>query len=204
MNCYDLYWISFYDYFKQINIVLHDKFEKYSHFLKRSGIFMLIALRNIVFISRPPLYIKRNDNNRMHSIKGYAIEFADSYGLHYLNGIYFSPKEFSTFVESKPCAKDILSITNVEKRAEIIKHWGYEYLMNDLELNVISTYKDPNNLTHKLYKCSELPINLLKVIDTSTHKPYILGVPESQTDCLEAIAWTFNLSKEVYKERIES
>jgi len=55
-----------------------------------------------------------------------------------------------------------------------------------------------------LYKSKLLPINLLRVLDATGGKPYYLGVPREQKDCLEAIAWTFNMSAKEYRERIES
>jgi len=201
LTIYDYFWCAFYDFFTEIGIVNHKKFNRYKNLID-CNIFYCVLFKNIVFISRPPKYIKRNDSNRLHSTEGYAIYFKN-WGLYYLNGRNFTEKEFYKYIKNEPSPKEILGIKNIEKRAEIIKYWGFEKIFDELSLQCISKYKS-NGDTHYLFECSDLPINLLKVIDTSTKKPYILGVPENLCNCLEAIAWTFGVSKEEYLERIES
>lgn len=198
----DYFWVAFYDYFRKIKILFHKKFNRYCKLIK-ANIFYLILFRKIVFISKPPIYVKRNEKGRLDCIDNYAIEFGDGYGLYYINGRHFSEEEFNHFFLQESSAKEILEIKNQEKRAEIIKHYGYEKIFESLRMKCISRHNENGDI-HYLYTCEDLPINLLRLIDTSTKKPYLLGVPRDQEDCLEAIAWTFNITKEEYKERLES
>lgn len=203
LSIYDYDWLSFYDFFEKIGIVKSVLFSKYRKLLK-CNIFSLIALKNIVFISKPPIFLKRNENNRMHSTDSKAIEFGDGWGVYYVEGIYFKEEKFIRYFKENPTAKEILEIKNQEQKAVVIKHIGWEKIFESLRLQCISQYITENGDENHLFKSEELPINLLKLTDTSTKTKYYLGVPSEQIDCLEAIAWTFGISKEEYENRIES
>jgi hypothetical protein len=77
--------VAFYDYFQRIGIFKDETFTKYKDLIK-ANIFYIIPFEKTCFISRPPLYIKRDKNGELHSEKGYAIEFKDGWGLRYIHG----------------------------------------------------------------------------------------------------------------------
>jgi len=55
---------SFYDFFTRIGIINNDKLNEYIRLNK--GIFLTIQLQNYCFVSRNPIYVKRDDKQRMH------------------------------------------------------------------------------------------------------------------------------------------
>ncbi|MDH3324144.1 MAG: hypothetical protein OEL89_00735, partial [Candidatus Peregrinibacteria bacterium] len=199
----DLYWISFYDFFARLNLIDSIKFTKYKELIK-SNIFSCILLHGFAFLSRPPLYIHRNEKFRLHSRNSPAIEFKDGFKLYYVDGIHFSESDFNKYFIETPTANEVLEMKNQEQRAVMIKHVGYKNMKQELKLREISNHIDAHGNKNSLYESRVLLIKLVKAIDSSTGKPYYLGVPRSQTDCLEAIAWTFGLTKDEYKKRIES
>jgi hypothetical protein len=81
----DFFLAAFYDYFQRIGIFKDETFTKYKDLIK-ANIFYIVSFKNTCFISRPPLYIKRDEDGELHSEKGYAIEFKDGWGLRYIHG----------------------------------------------------------------------------------------------------------------------
>jgi hypothetical protein len=81
----NFFWVSFYDYFQRIGIIKDETFTKYKELIK-ANIFYIVPFEKTCFISRPPLYIKRDEDGRLHSEKGYAVEFKDGWGLRYVHG----------------------------------------------------------------------------------------------------------------------
>jgi hypothetical protein len=78
-------WVSYYDYFERIGILKNKNFTKYKDLIK-ANIFYIIPFEKTCFISRPPLYIKRDEDGELHSEEGYAVEFKDGWGLRYIHG----------------------------------------------------------------------------------------------------------------------
>ena len=181
----------------------------------KSNIFYLILTDYIAFISKPPVKLIRNHLGRMDCKTGYAIEFADGYGLNYINGVFFSQEDFDKFFVKRATPRDIMDIRNAEQKAEVIKHYGYEYVVSGLEnVKILDTKIVKSKITKKSceYRLIEFDIaqnlqaRVVLVEDHTTHKKVFLGVPrEKLTEtCMGAIAWTFGMESKDYAPKMES
>jgi len=208
-DCSDLSWISYYDYFQRIGIVKHKLFSQLK-LLFKSSIFMSVQLKDVCFVSKPPIFLNRNDRNDMHCENDYAVYFKDGYGLYYLNGVYFSENDFNKYIKGKKATgKQIMIIKNAEQKASLIKLYGYEKLLNDLpKLKMLDKKNvkaiDGQQKSHILYS---FEINYIKCCmmcldDHSTNKKYFLGVPNTMIKINDALAWSFQMEKGSYYKPI--
>lgn len=85
IDCSNLGWVSFFAFFKKIGIVNNTHFDKYNDLIM-SGVFACYPYDNIVFAIEPPIYIKRNANNLLHSTIRAAVEFMDGSKYYFING----------------------------------------------------------------------------------------------------------------------
>lgn len=213
-RCDDLYWISFYDYFNRIGIVKHKSFIELKELFK-CGIFTSIQLEGICFVSKPPIFLLRDEKNNMHNVEDAAIAFNDGFKIHYVHGVYFNEEDFLKYVKTKPTPKQVLSVKNAEQRGVLIKLYGYDYILDHLEdKKILDVYEGISKQTGKpvKYEVIEFPFedNLIarfvKVECHTEHKITCLGVPRiNETEsCKGAIAWTFGLNEGDYNPKIET
>ena len=95
----------------------------------------------VCVVSKYPKSIKRNANNDLHSVDGFAIEFADGYGQHYVNGRFIEPEIFNECENIINAKIAFHNNTNEDIRAAIITiikdKFGNEGLLEMLDAVVI-------------------------------------------------------------------
>lgn len=200
-DCTDYGWVSYCDYFTRIGVCRHEPFTRYMTLLKEANPMFMIQLKGVCFVSKPPVKVNRDNRGNLHSTTGCAVEFADGYGQHYLWGVYFPPEMFQKYITSKASAKEIFVIENQEQKAAIIKHIGYENLINDLpNIRVVGELvkQGKNHVLYSFQLTHQVQPRFLMVEDFSTDRRYFLGVPRNCDTVLEALAWTFQIEPEVY------
>jgi len=212
-DCSDFGWVAFYDFFTKIGIINDDKFNKYKELIQ-CNIFMWLSFQNIAIVSYPPIFIQRDEQNRLHNFNDYAIYFKDGYGIHYVHGVYFDNEQFKQFfIEKKFSGKDILKLENSEQKAVLIQEYGYNKILKDVNAKILHTETKISQVTGKPcvsevleFKMDNNTYRVVKVEDHSVHKITTLGVPrEKQTETVRgAIAWTFGLSEGDYEPIKES
>jgi len=216
----DISWfgyLAFYDYiyeelFPEIKIPI---FEQYREFSK-ANINFLVTFENIAFISKPPVFINFDEKDRLHCKNDFAVLYADGFGTHFVNGVFFEKELFiKAFKENNMSGSEILMVKNTEQKAVLIEHYGYEKILNELkDVKVLDEVNDFSKVDNKPVKYQVLEFNLdgailrfVRVEDHSTHKVTCLGVPrnEQTKTCKGAIKWTFGLDeKEDYAPVIET
>jgi len=197
----DLSWISYYDFFERIGIIKHQEFNKLKGLFK-CGIFTSIIQKDICYISRPPVFLKRDDKGRMHCINDYAVFFKDSFGLHYIHGVYFEPNLFNK--KDTLNIKQILSLKNIEQRQALLSIQKPERLFDELNPELIDKSKRGNEL-YSTTKLNNEMTKFLKYKCPSTGREYVSFVPKEIREADEGMAWKYQISKETYsKLRIET
>jgi hypothetical protein len=216
-RCDDFGWISFYDFFERIGIVKNQEFEKFRELVK-CGIFSSLQFEKICFVSKPPIFLNRDENRKMHCTTGMAIQFADGYGPHYVHGVYFSPEDFEKYVKDKKATgKEIISVKNAEQRACLMKYYGFDYILNDLpNLVILERKKQIINNKEREYILYEFDIDserklrwrLLREPDFSTDRDFFISLSANreQTKTIQgALAWSYGFEKpEEYSPEIET
>ena len=205
------------DYFNEIGLIKDKKTINYLLKIKeliKCNIYSMVCLREACFISKPPIIVKLDNNKELHSAEGPAIYFEDKTSYYYVYGIPFSEGEYHQYVKGDATGRKILSARNVEQKAVLIKLFGYERILTDLDHSrIIDKYEKTSQITGKKTTCQlfefmidSATLRVLKVEDHSVHKLTFLGVPRTnQTKtCIGAIAWTFGLKTEDYQPMMES
>lgn len=234
---YDLGLIGYYDYFKRIRIVKLDKeendmFDKFLDYTKM-GIIYTIYLNKRAVISRNPLYTLRNDmkesdvtllmrraDNRIPIARfsnkdGYAVEWRNGDGLHFVNGVYIEESLFrDIFIDGfNGNYSQIFKLENTEHKTIAIQHIGYDKLLDRLGAKKLDVWETNSMFSGNLAVCELFEFDLdrstfrfVKVQDHSTGKITALGVPViSDTRTAKgAVAWTFGRKEEEYGPIIET
>jgi len=154
-----------------------------------------------------PVMIRTDPNGHLHNINGCAVEWDDGELEFWLHGVKV-PK----VVVENPHAitrEQFLEIRNAEVRRIIVEQIGTDKFVYLLDLEVIDT-KIINNQevtllqTRKEDKVARDRLKFVRVIDTSTGRLYHICVEPHHTDAHEAVASTFNKTKEEYYPEIEA
>nr|MDO8116610.1 hypothetical protein [Candidatus Sigynarchaeota archaeon] len=102
-------------------------------------------------------------------------------------------------------AREIIRCRNVEIRQFLMSRFSYERFLK--ELGSKTRHKDPNTgaelLSISMGKNMEKMV-LVRVIDSTSNRPYLLRVPPEMRTCQEAIAWTFGLGEDEYEPLVET
>jgi hypothetical protein len=202
-------YLSFYDYL--YNELLPDsRIPFFEEYLKHadSNITTLITFNGIAFISRPPIQIYFDEEDRLHNKHGMSVEYGDGWGLHHIHGVFFSPELFDKAFNRKTLmAKEIMGLKNAEQKAVLIQEFGYEKILSELkDVKKIDTQSRSFNhgdkkVVYELIEFSireDTPSRLLQVqwYEKNRKRKTVLGVPNTIRDAIEAVAWTCYKTKE--------
>jgi len=125
---------SWYEYWKEIEIVNDDKANKYIGFM-RAGSFYTFFFEKVAFIMQRPDAVYQDEQKRLHSIEGPAIQWADGTGIYSINGVSFDKKLWEKVVGDKLTAQQVFAIENTEQRRV-----AYE-LMDKLKMKKLKNYE---------------------------------------------------------------
>ncbi|MBV7534079.1 DUF6745 domain-containing protein [Chitinophaga sp. sic0106] len=197
-SIYDYGWVSFYDFFTQVGVIDHAGFNQFKSVLL-SGIYDMIQLEGFCIVSSLPSKIIRNAEGRLHNPNGPAIEFADGYAQHYVNG-----RALPSWIWEKAAAGQITKEMFLREPNSEIKGGIYEVLGQKRMMDLLGAIEiDSCTITHRngdletvtLLKTSELfeeidgqPFAWVKMVCPSTGTQYLQGVDPHHTDALTAIA----------------
>ena len=164
----DFGWVSFYDFFSQIGILKNKEFNQYKKLID-TGIFATIQMDKLCIVSSMPTKICRS-GTKLHNPDGYAVEFADGYGQHYLYGVYFSPEDFEKV--KTMTTKEALNIKNIEQRMAILKLFGAEKILNEMGAKLIDSSERGNKL-YSIDGITSKTEKILKYVCPSTGRIYV-------------------------------
>lgn len=156
--------------------------------------------QHVAVISDRPLYIKRNDANRLHCPDGPAIEYPDGFSVYVWNSI-----RVNRSVIMEPLSIDLIeSEKNQEVRRVMIEKFGYAAYTADAP--VIDEEKGIGKLRKKSIGGGQ-ELAVVEVINGSkepdgTYKTYFLSVPPTSKTAAEAVAWTYGLTADEYRKRL--
>ena len=188
---WDYGWCSYYDYFKRVGVVSNDGFDAYLDLLN-SGVYEIIFLEGVALACPMPTVIHRTEvrgEQRLHAERGYAIEWPDGYGQHYLYGVFFDEKTFKS-VTVRPSAKKVLALKNIDQRMAALRLLGAEKILKGVKAKRI--HKSPKG--NELYKIPSGQIDddvyyCLKYSCPSTDRIYVSFVPAVADNDYPIEAW---------------
>lgn len=160
----------------------------------RDGIFYVAKKRRRYWYEDDDLddYIKYNGKNFFNSAIFKTLDYV---------AIIKRVNQFRLLYKTNLRANEVINCENQAIKRELIAKIGYKNLVKNLHSEVL----DKNGTSELLkFELNTESIVLVKVIDPSTDDEYLLRVPPTMENCMDAIAWTFNLKTEEYNPVIET
>ena len=222
-NITDYGWVAWVDYFIQNDLIKTDKKEDFECLkeLLLSGVFEMIQLDGICFVSDMPTYISRNNSGRLHNTENYSVTFKDGFGQYYINGRYISDDLFLKLKEDKYTIDDFTKESNEEVKSTCIAYLqevkGDDFIINFFRDNLkeVNTYVDKkeskylegttkgmNVGAYTLFKGNINGVNIayVRCYCPSTDRMFFLGVNSEHTNAKDAIASLYRVPKKLCNE----
>ena len=203
-------YLCFYEFvynelFPEIKIPL---FEKYLS-LADSNIQALITFEGIAFISKPPVFIKFDENNQLSCKEDYALAYADGFKMAFINGVCLPNDLFEKLRKKDITIKEVLSLENVEQRMVILQEIGFDKLLNELDYKVVNQLKGFSDVLNEEiidelieFKLDDFNIRALKYKDYSVGKQGVELVEVNRNNAFkintvrEALIWQCGLPED--------
>jgi hypothetical protein len=192
----DLYWIAWGKFAQEIGVVFDEDT------LNKLDIMETIStecewwwpFENVVVCSEKPLYVKWDDQGRMHGEGVPAVKYEDGYSLYSWHGVSV-PEEWIT--DKAITAADALRWENMEQRRAACEILGWANILKELDAKVIDRDEDPT-----IGELLEVEIpdigreKFLRVL-CGTGREFAIPVPPNMKTALSANAWTFAIPDDV-------
>lgn len=195
--------------------------------LFRLGVWAFVVLPNALVVCKAPVSFRHDDEDRLHSVDGAALEWADGRKQYFVHGVLFEEELWrSAFGERSITAREAVCVGNMEQRSVILEFIGWDTVLEQLDAKVLDevhvrdagggelayqvleaeTRDDP-----RFEAADELGASrsarFVRVQCPSTHKSAVLrvdsGDPSTRT-CMGAIAWTFGMAEKEYAPAMET
>lgn len=207
-------WVAFYKYCAELGVEYDAESSKgldlWAEQARSCGIWF--AFDQLCVITERPTAIhvekvRESSTYQLHNAIGPALEYSDGFKLYYFHGVRVNQQ-----IIEQPLtltAEQVLNEPNAEVRRVMIEKMGYERFFSITQAEVLDEDLEPTGNPRKLLSI-ELPsdpdgvIVVVEVQCTTTGKKYYLRVPPTMKTCLQAIAWTANMSPEDYVVLVES
>ena len=138
----DLYWIVWGKFAEHIGVKLKPETARRLNIMDRISqqCEWWWPYENIVIASQRPIAVRWDDEKRLHSETGKAVEYADGTGLSAWHG-QAVPDEWLT--GSPPAAKDALHWPNMDQRAAACEIVGWANILDQLDARTVEDSGDP-------------------------------------------------------------
>lgn len=146
---------------------------------------------DVVAISDRPKYIKMDDENRLHSEAGPAIEYPDGYSVYAWHGTVI-PRNW---LEGELTAEIALTHENIEQRRAACEILGWDNILNNLNAKVIDQDEDPQVGSLLEVDIPDIGREKFLRVLCGTGRQFALPVPPEMTTALQANAWTFGIDE---------
>jgi hypothetical protein len=158
-----------------------------------------------VAVHAEPLIGSHHGELRLHRADGLAIAFADDFGANVLHGT-----PVPEWVLSGPTVDLIRAEPNIEVRRSAIERLGWEAYIRDAGMRLVASCPDPGNPGAELGLYDDIPgagrgaPGRVLVVTNGTPEPgghrrrYGINVPGNLDNPVDAAAWTYGLSGELY------
>lgn len=216
-------WVSFYDYFTNIDVINHEDFNEYKKLIE-SNVFECFEFEKAVFAVKPPMEIIYNENLLPHNIEGHSIQFIDGSKFYHVNGFAISKELFDSLYNKTYTVENFLSESNEEIKSAVISFIQardgetgvYDFLKENLE--EVNTYVDvkdeslmvgtTNSTNIGVYtlfkgKINDIEIAYVRCYCPSTDRMFFLGVQPHHTSAKDAIASLYQIPV-VLKDKIKT
>lgn len=168
-------------------------------------------VKSTVYISEPPITVKRDANGRLHREDGASIAYGNRDGLYYWHGVHV-PK-FLISEPNKITTSYIVDQENAEVRRVAMERFGLEKFLRRMEAtledNAEQVGNDGKKHPLKLWEIvlrrgrwNEERLHFLEMKNSTpepdgSYKTYVLQTPPDIDDAWDSLAWTFGINNYV-------
>jgi len=206
-------WVSFYDFFTQINVLNHEDFNNYQKLIE-SNVFECFEFENVVFAVQPPSKVVYNEALLPHNLEGPSIIFNDGSDFYHINGFSISHELFEKLKTNTYTFQEFISEENEEIKSAVISYLElkngpigvYDFIKDNLtEVDTFvdkkedrfmeGTTKSMNIGVYTLFKgnINNIDIAYVRCYCPSTDRMFFLGVDPENTNAKDAIASLFRV-----------
>ena len=214
-------WVSFFKYFERIGVLKNELFKNYSDLFISANIYEWAKLEDRAIVCRKPLYIKRDEQGRLHSTNTPAVEWVNGDKHYFVKGIEVP----DLWIEDKVTLEDIKTASNAELRRIAMELYGYKEYVIDIGAKKVSS--DEWGELYRVEIEEDEPITMVSVLNSTCEpyeqmgleqreefkateiaqrgawfKRYLLRVPPETKTPLEGLAWSHNLTPEEYAKNL--
>lgn len=155
--------------------------------------------RDFVMVSDRPLNILRDDEGRLHSEAGPALDWGDGFAIYAWHGVQVPRKVIEA--PDQLTAGDVQKEDNAEVRRIMIERMGRERFIAQAGAKIIHADSDGLGRPRRLLRIDRRDDSAMVFVEVTNstpepdghHKVYQLRVPPSVTTCQQAVAWTFGI-----------
>lgn len=199
-------YLALFDSFKVADesIQVHEKDYSVFKYLSEANFEFLYMDGDTLYVVKPPIYRKYNENQEFSSVEGKAIEFLDGSGYYFINGFKVEEELFLKLQENRYTVADFAHETNEEIKSAVVSFFqlrdGEEGVYNFFKdsLSEVDSFKNskakisgnPNVNTYTLYKgkVNHVEVAYVKCYCPSTDRVFFLGVETKHSNAKDAIA----------------
>ncbi|MBI2810736.1 MAG: hypothetical protein HYX67_07915 [Candidatus Melainabacteria bacterium] len=164
-----------------------------------------VAFDDVVIASERPIKIRRDSQNRLHSLDDApSIEYADGWGVYSIHGMTVSPKII--LAPESLTIDEIINQYNLEIRRVMLERYGIEKFITNSGAELLN--EDECGMLYRMPMKND-PFNMVRVLNRTpqadgTFRTYFIAVPPNTTTAREAVAWSFQMESENYRPTIET
>ncbi len=159
--------------------------------------------RNFVIVCDRPKSICRDEDGRLHNVKGKSIEYKDGWGLYHVHGVKFTEEQHRQAMKS--AAPEILNWPDIEQRVALMRERPVTELLVECDAKIISHSDECGG--YDLHEIELKGMGKAKVLSFkawSCGKRYAHFVPSSETDALTAAANQRGLTVDEFRKAKKS
>ena len=190
-------WLSFYNFFEEQCDVEFPVLEGLMRLAHSSG--WITVFDEWACIHDKPLFIKFDDQNRLHCENGPAIEYGDGTVVYAWHGVGV-PDSWIADKENALTADIALTWANVEQRRAACEILGWAKILDKLNATVVDEDEDPMIGTLLEVDIPEIGREKFLKVQCGTGRIFAIPVPPNVKTALEANAWTYGMDPEQLRD----
>ncbi|WP_019631146.1 DUF6745 domain-containing protein [Actinomadura atramentaria] len=159
----------------------------------------------LVIMSERPVDLHRDENGRLHRGDGPALAWPDGFALHAWRGMPIPPDFVASLHDLT--AERIGAEQNAELRRVMLEIYGYDRFL--AEVGAEPKHRDETGVLWRIEMNGDEPVVMVEVVNSTpepdgTYRTYYLRVPPSTRTAREGVAWTFGLTADEYRPKVET
>lgn len=164
---HDSGWLGFYDVFRRCGIPACKRLDGLAAVARNAGWWWPLA-GGVVLTDRP-YRIARDDQHRLHSADGMALEYRDGWGIYAWHGLRV-PAEIITANPDAWSIETIMDCENQEHRRAMIERMGAERWAAKLRAHATPVQRDDAGALYRLDRAGRDPL-VFVLVDNATPNP---------------------------------